>query len=131
MLVRLGHPFTQQPIATRLAQQVEARLTRGQLKAAQMLAAAWGLYELAAMPSGAPKGSHPLAEKLRSDSTRAARAEGPEGLCACFRQLSALPLGRWPLLEGVIAELCATPRMESQLLCDTMDALARLRYDAP
>lgn len=127
VLIRLGPPHCHAPIATRLAQQFESRHTLGQLRSAHMLSAAWGLYELVASPGGAPTGAHPLAELLREGAPRRVLSEGAEGLCACFRRISLLPLGRWPLLDGISAELGRISAIEPRLLVDLVDSIARLR----
>lgn len=127
VLLRLGPPYAQSPLATRLAQQTEARNSRGQLRVAHKLAAAWGLYGLASATGGGPVGAYALAERLREEAPRSARAEGAEGLCGCFRRMSTIPVGRVPVLEGVAAEVEHLPVLDPQTLTDMFDALARLR----
>ena len=68
--------------------QVEQRLAVGQLRTAQMLEAAWALFEIH------PGCEHPLASKLLAEAARRVRTEGPERMCEAFHVVSGLPMRR-------------------------------------
>ena len=103
--------------------QVEQRLAVGQLRTAQMLEAAWALYEIH------PGCEHPLASKLMAEAARRVRTEGPERMCEAFHVVSGLPMRRpLPLVEPLAAALRAVPPpFEADQLVKLYDALARMR----
>ena len=53
-------------------------------------------------------------------------------MCDALKLVSALPM-RWPmvLLEQFVVEIGTFKRLEAQQLSDILDALARMRFDAP
>jgi hypothetical protein len=104
--------------------QIETRLTRNQLRLSQVVETAWALFEL----NGSLQGE--LTERLLADIDRRARAEGVDQVRDALLVLGALPLRRpWPLIEPLSYKLRNVDMPESALLCEVIDALARLRYD--
>ena len=122
---RLGRHYAQ-GILSRLVQQVELRLQAGKLRPGQMMQAAWAVTEL-----GNPAAPPPLAERLASNALDRVRMDAA-ALCDVLRAVSVLPM-RWPLLllERLVGEVCSVREFNADQLTDVLDALARMRYDAP
>ena len=126
VLARLQRPNTQ--LVPRMVAQIEGRLSRNQLRLAQVIETAWAIFEL----NGSLQGE--LTQRLLNEIDRRAHTEGPDQVRDGLRLLGSLPMRRpWPLLEPLATELrtmCGGAMiLDPQLLTDVIDGLARLRFD--